>query len=524
MTTDIKSVVVEAKLDGASWTDITPDVVIGGGGISVVYGITGHGPLDRLAKSGTMTITLNNSATNSGALAGYYTPGHANARTGFELNLPIRLRLVAGDYYGVPIYGDGTFYGGNYVKFLGKVSAITVIPGSSRQRTVQVTAQDFIWEMSKHKMDLLSVQESRRSDLFFSDVVGNMTEAPESTTYATGQETFLFGGDDLKDEKSTALAAAQKAVVSEFGYAYVKGNISEGGELVFEDRHQRVNSDPIFTLDGTEVFIQPIQRGFDLVYNLVKATANPREVGAAAETLYTLQNAIEIGPGVTYTITARYKDPDQRATRISGKDIVTPVISTDYKFGSSEGVGIEDKNADLTVTITKGANSSEVSLENTSGSSGFVNLFRIRGTALRMYDPIQIEAVDATSQTAYGKRELSMNLPYQDSSLVAQDFADITLANYKNPQFFLNSVGVVGVQEGKLLAAALVLEPGSRITLSDELGGIDNDYFVHSVNFTILPNNTVKVFWSLVVASAGQSWLLGSAGFSELGDTTILGV
>lgn len=523
MTTELKSFVIEAKLDGVSWANITPDV-LNTGGIAFSYGITGHGPLDRLAKSGQLSFKMNNSATNSGALAGYYTPGHANARTGFELNLPVRLRLVAGAFYGVPLYGDGTFYGGNYVKFLGKISSITVIPGSSRQRTVDVVVQDFVWEMSKHKMDLLSVQESRRSDLFFADVVGNMTEAPESTTYYAGQEIFAFGGDDLKDEKSTALAAAQKAVISEFGYGYIKGNDAEGGELVFEDRHHRVNTGPLFTLDGTEVFIQPIQRGFDLVYNVVKATANPREVGAAPETLYTLQNAIEIGPGVIRTFTARYVDPDQRSTRMSGKDIVTPESSTDYKFGSSEGEGIEDKNADLDVTITKGANASEISLENTSGSAGFVNLFRIRGTALRLYDPIQIEAVDTDSQATYGKRELTMNLPYQDSSLVAQDFANITLANYKNPQAFLSSVGIPGTQSGKLMAAAIVLEPGSRISLSDELGGIDNDYFVHSVNFTLLPNNTIRVFWSLVVASAGQSWLLGSAGFSELGDTTILGV
>lgn len=517
MANDLKTAVVEAKLDGASWTDITADVIISRG-VSLGYGISGHGPMDRLAGSGQMSFVLNNSAENSGSLIGYYTPGHANARTGFELNLPVRLRLDAGEYYGVPLYGDGSYYGGSLVKFIGKISNIKVIPGDNRERLTMVECQDFIWEMQKHKMDLLGVQTSRRSDLVFGDVIGNMTESPESTNYGVGQETFPYMGDDLKDEKSTAMAAAQKIVASEFGYAYLKG----GGELVFENRHARVGASSLFALDGSEVTINPIERGFDLVFNVIKATSFPREVGASPETLYTLQRIMEIGANTTETFTARYTDPDSRSSRIGGDSMITPDVSTDYKFGSTGDGASEDKNADLTVTVTFGANAAEVSLENTSGAGGFVNLFRFRGTALRIYDPIQIELSDATSQAAYGKRELQMQFPYQENHLTVTDFANTTLSNYKNPQFVIPGVGVVG-KEGLKAALAVGLEPGDMITLTDDVGNIEGDWFVQSVSFNLLPNNVVRAQWSIVDANTTAAWILGRTGFSEIGTATQLG-
>lgn len=516
--TEITSFLIEAKLDGSNWTDITPDVIISAG-IRFGYGIRGHGPLDRMAGSGQLSFSLNNSATNSGSLLGYYTPEHANVRTGFELNLPIRIRIKAGSLYGSGAQYGSTSYGANKVKFLGKVSSIKIIPGSNRERRTMVTAQDFMWEMTKHKMDLLTTQESVASGTLFASIIGNMTEVPEGTSYATGQETFTHGADDLKDEKSTALAAAQKVVMSEFGYGYVKGD----GTLVFEDRHSRINTEPIFTLDGSDVALAPYERGFDLVFNVVKGVSFPRDVGSSPEVLFTGQRIIEIGAGKTETMTARYSDPGARSTRVGAKDIVTPLADTDFKFGSVGDGSSNDKNADLSITVTEGANSAELALENTSGSTGYVNLLQLRGTILRTYDPIEIELEDTTSTAAYGKRELTLNLPYQENHLVTTDLATQVLSQYKDPRFIIPSIGTKA-KSGLRMEAAIALEPGNRITFSDDLGILDNDYFVQAVDFEYLGDGAIQAIWSVREASAEQSWLLGVSNFSELGDTTILGV
>jgi hypothetical protein len=683
MGNTLDTVAIEMKLDGVSWTDVTSDVIITAG-VSLGYGIGGQGPLDRLAGSGQMNFAMNNSDTNSGSLAGYYTPGHDNARTGFELNCPVRLRMNAGALYGEPTWGDGTYYGGDYYKFVGKITKITVMPGTHRRRQTMVECQDFVWEMSRHKMDLLTTAEAVRSDTLVASIIDNMTEAPEATSYATGQETFIHGGDDLKDEKSTALAAVQKATVSEFGYAYVKGDNATGGVFVFEDRHTRINTDADFTFSGSELQIAPLEMGFDLVFNVVKANTFPRETDGGTEILYTLQRPIEVAANGSETITCRYTDPTSRSSRIGAKDLqdleglnqitaaskerymedgitgwaaggagssvaqsatqafegtkslkltsgtggavpsyavaqyfdgfaqndivyaqawvyleeawpasvglyigevdsgesylthgaveVTATVGSwvrlsgtytvtnastaklyifvgedqsedfsggsvdcyiddvyliddaqlNFEFSSTAGGG-GDKNGDLYITGSFGANAGEPTFNNDSGSIGYVTIYTIDGTALRMYDPIEITKQDATSVASYGKRELTLQLPYQENHLVGNDFAEFVLSNYKNPQFVIPGAGVIG-NEDKKLAAALSLEPGDRIAITDDIGGIDDEYFVQSVNFTLMPNNVVRASWSLIIATAGQSWLLGDAGFSELGDTTILGV
>ncbi len=523
----MKNITVELKLDGVVWTDVSADVRIQNG-IRFSYGITGHRPTDRMARSGNIAFTLDNSIENSGGLQSYYTPGHTNVRTGFELNLPVRLSIASGSLYGSFPYGDGTLYGGSIYKFTGKIIKISVMPGATGTQEVTCSGMDFIWEMGKHKLNLLGVKESRRSDLLFGDIVGNMTESPEATSYSVGQQTFAFGLDDLKDEKTTALAAAQKTVMSEFGYGYIKGDELTGGVLVFEDRHHRVSTSPKWTLGESEVTLGMTDRSFELVYNQIKTISNPRAIGSSPEVLWTLQDIMEIGAGETKVITGRFTDPDQQSTRISGKDMISPAISTDYKFGSAGDGSSEDMNADLGVTETFGANSVELTLINNAGSTGFINLLRTRGTALRIFEPVEILSEDTASQTSYGKREFTLNLPYQDDPLVSKDFGDITLSRYKNPAFYISSVTVItddSLSLSNRLGAALGAEPGDRITLTESVLGITAvDYFINSVNFEIMPGNIFRVTWSVSIASAEQSWLLGQVGFSELNDTTILGV
>ena len=87
------AITVEVELDGvdAGWTDISDDVLPP---VHGTYGILGNGPTDRVAGTGTMTFTLNNSVSNSGGLAGYYSPGHTNCLSGFEAGIGVRLGVT----------------------------------------------------------------------------------------------------------------------------------------------------------------------------------------------------------------------------------------------------------------------------------------------------------------------------------------------------------------------------------------------------------------------------------------------
>ena len=517
---EIKNINVELKLDGSTWTDVSADVRAQSD-IIVRYGIRGHSPKNRVAGIGSMTWEMDDSEANSAGLLGYYSPDHANQRTGFELNLAARIKIKLGFYYGEKTYGS-FYYGTAYVKFTGLIKRMEVIPGVKGKRTTKCIAYDYMWELARHKMDLLAVQETRRSDLVVGDIVGNLMLAPTSTDYQTGQETFNFAVDDLKDERSTALAALQKVALSELGYLYVKGDASNGGVLKFEDRHDRVGTDPVFALTGSDITMIKGDRSIDLLYNIIKTVSYPRDKGASNEVLWTFQTTLQVDANSTETIIGRYVDPDQKGIRVSGTTMVTPVAGTDYKFGSTEGGGANDKEADLTVTATFGANSVKLALQNTSGAVGYVNLLQVRGLVIRIFEPVETRAENSASKTSYGDRPFTMTLPYQDKQLVAQDFADSILADFKDPKQVMSAVTVMG--QGIRARAAVRLEPGDRVTLSDTVLAISAvDYFIQGVELRMRAPNIIRTSWNVVIASAAQSWLLGQTNFSELGDTTILG-
>ena len=86
---------VDLELDGPQqgWTDVTRDVLVRGG-VSWDYGLPGPMPRDRVAGIGECRFFLDNGPSNSAGLVGYYAPGHAQARAGFELGMACRISLA----------------------------------------------------------------------------------------------------------------------------------------------------------------------------------------------------------------------------------------------------------------------------------------------------------------------------------------------------------------------------------------------------------------------------------------------
>lgn len=510
MTRVYPTIALEAELSTGVWTNIYTDVRRSQQ-IRVQYGIwVGNKPTDRVAGSGHMKFALNNGENNSGGLLGYYTPGHANARSGWEIGVAVRLKITHG--------------GTDYYKFYGKVKKVIPIAGKYLERSVLVEAYDWMRDAARAKVDLLSLQTDRRSDLVIDDIVSSMTVQPNSTSYQQGQSTFAFALDGLKDEKSTVLAAIQRATLSEFGYSYVVGDTTGGGKLVFEDRHHRVTQSTVeATLTEDELASFDTERDEEMIFNVVRANAYPRDVGTTNEVLWNLQTEINIGASDTEIVIGRYRDPNQIAQRISGKDMVTPVADTDYKFGSSQGGGANDMNANLTVTATFGVNSVKLELTNNAANSGWLNLMQVRGKAVRIFEPAVALAENSTSKVDYGDRPLEMQLLYQDDPLEAQDFADTVLSVFKDPATKIKSAGFWANQGDTQMVDALETEPGTRTQISESMSAIDDEYFVDGVKLVVQDKQLLFCEWALRLAGENNFWLLGETGASELGQTTNLG-
>ena len=82
------------------WTNVSEDVRTVSP-IKAFRGTRGNGPKNRVGDTGRMSLILDNSEANSAGLLGYYSPDHANLRSGFGKGTLVRWILTYGgtDYY-----------------------------------------------------------------------------------------------------------------------------------------------------------------------------------------------------------------------------------------------------------------------------------------------------------------------------------------------------------------------------------------------------------------------------------------
>ena len=492
---------------GSSWTSIT-DVVISGG-LNLTYGISGSGPADRVASTGTMTFSLDNSTSNSAGLLGYYSPNNANKRSGFELGIGVRLAIT---------YGGITYY-----KWRGFLTSIEPLGGIKRDRLTNCVAVDYMDDAASSLLNQVALQINKRSDEVFTAVYNNLARPAPATSIGTGVSTFAYALDNVQDESTTALSAFQTIAASEVGFIYLKGDTTQGSTLVFENRTARQAAASSATISN-DMIEMTANRSMKELLNRIKVTSYPREVDAAATTvLYSLSNAnTTVASGVTLTIDAAYTDPNQKAARVGGTEMVTPVATTDYTMNTlADGTGT-NLTASFTVTPTFGANSARLVIANGSGSDGFITFLQLRGKGIYTYDATISTSQDTESQYLYGINTLSYDMPYQDTLTVGQSAADYFKYVYKNPLTYLRDITIDANASSTLLSYALAREISDRITVSETVTGLSADYFINSVNLAITANNQIAATWTLA-PSAGAVWLLGTAGSSELGSTTVLG-
>jgi hypothetical protein len=436
---------------------------------SLSRGIDGTSPSDRVAKVGTFSFSMENSAANSGAKVGYYSPDNTNARAGFQVGTKTRWSIT---------YGGTTFY-----KFYGKISDITPAFGLYRERKTAVQCVDFMDELLTHYLDKIAVQTNKRGNELLATIVGNLPTAPLATNYATGPDIFAYSMHDVQDEKTSAMNAIQRVDQSGLSFTFPTGDTSGGETLVWQSRHTRLLSDSIGTISDNMVGLQVGRRTTD-IYNTIKATGFPVSAGTSPEVLWTSQREIALQPGGTVTPSVRFTDPlgsGKRIAVVPGSE-VTPVADTDYKMSSLPGNGGNDQNANLTIGLTWGGNTASLNLS--APVYGYINLLKLRANIIRLYDPAENIQTDATSKALYGDRTLPFQLPYLDSINTITAFAVEILALKKDQHTVVDSVEFIANDSAQLMALAMALDVGSRFTLYETVTGISSDYYVNTYELT----------------------------------------
>lgn len=487
---------VEARI-GGDWINLTPDLLMIPE-IDIAYGISGTTATDVVASSGSMSFALNNSTTNSAGLVGYYSPGHGNCRSGFDIGLEVRFGFVI----------NGT----RYIKFHGWLDTVDPIAGQHGERNTLCTALDWFNEAATFA-PVIPTQIGQRSDQNISTLVSAIEKSPAATAFDVGDSTFAYSFDNSQSEAQPALTELQKIAISEFGRVFIKGDTETGGVLCFQKRTARLYPDIVGSYSDTMVDLSaPRTRGS--VINRVKATLHPRRADATPTSiLFTNDGVPSYDPGTTNTLVGYYTDPANRESRVGGFEMVNPVATTDYTFNrKSDGTGA-DMTAFFTVTPVYGGNSVEYTIVSSAATpvKCYMTKLQARGRGLYAYTPIDIELRDTASITRYGEAPSNLDMAYQNDDTVAASVARYVLNQQSASTPNGATVTIVG-DDDTTIEALLRIEPDSSLTITESVTNVSYVYSVNHVSLHIgTPNYVVGEFLLVRGAVQGAYWTVGTS-------------
>lgn len=478
--------------DGAAWQDVSADVV---GSFQYGHGLLSPSPTDRVSPPGMLECEMDNSAANSGAKLGYYSYDHANVRTGWRIGAKLRVKIVSG---------------GNTRYDLYRIKDIQPAPGLYASRRVAVTAVDYMDEFEIRKLTALTVQTGKRGDELLTTLVASMPIAPTATSYDTGLYLLPYAFHDDEDENTYCVTVLQKIGQSDLSYIYVDGNATGGETLHYEQPQKRYTTTASAATFSNTMIEMDLGHGRDDIYNNIKVTTNPVEVGTAIEVVASVPAEIPLEPSEHKIITLRYID-SSTDRRISAINLQTATAGTDYNFSSRSGTQSGDLNGSLTAVFTQGANSVSADLTNGSATQkGYVLPLQARGNKVTTNNKVESISKDTTSINTYGERTLNFNMPYQSSANVGKVVADELLRRTKDEHTQIKSITYNANRNSTFMGYALTLFIGSRITVTETVSGVSTDFFVNGMEFNVDPGKILNVTYYLERAfgAAGATYFV----------------
>lgn len=520
MSTAMPDFTVEVNFSpGASpevWTDITADVL---SDLSFRYGIPGSGPLDRVASSGDLTFTLDNSAGNSGGTLGYYSPEHASKRSGWGFDLPVRVRVNHDVIGGSPDT--------EVTKFRGRIRVIDPVPGNYGIRRVYVTAYDIMRDLGEADVREVGLQIDKTEVELLDALLDSLPSdsQPHTRDFDTAVDRYAVAFDDLGSGQK-ALAVLQDIAVSAFGLIFSPGD----GRLRYMSRHtlQRV-----VTVDywfNNQLHDIAVPTSLDQVFRHVRVRTNPKEVSAGSpptDVLYEIPTgtSIAIPVGAQREVWTDYTDPNDRQTRIGGTNVEESLTGGVHyaAFSTEDGSGT-DLTADMTVTLDAFASTAKWTIVNNSGQPAYITQLSPIGHAIRNPGPQWRE-----HSTGAANRPIEIDLRYQDDPTVADGVATEVIRLYgddSGESHRVEAIEFLANYDDDLMEQALLRDIGDPISISDDVTGLStNNVIIHSVEFRV--ENDGAALWCRWGVSPDQSlngvWQLGKTFFSELGFSTKLG-
>ena len=501
---------VDAQLSAGVWTSLRTDIS-SAEPLTWRRGMAGGGPLDNIATTGTCEWSLKNDAASGGSrLQGWYSPNHANVRTGWTYGIPIRVVV--------------TYSGTDYTLWRGRLRDIDPMPGQYGPRRVRCVAHDFMGELAEAEVRV-GIQVDQTEVQCLQAILAELPSAaqPAATSYDTALEVFPWALDNVSTGVS-ALTGVIDVTDSAQGRVYV----SKDGTFTYTNRHtwSTVTSDFTFTedvLDPEDGIAVPSH--LSGVWNDVSAVAHPKTVSAAI-VLCGITSAVYVAPSSSVELFLDYTDPNNRDRLIGGKNYTDPLVeNTDYDARANADGSGADLSGSLTVAVAPFGATAKFTMTNTGATGAYlVNgsgtpLLQLRGDGLYDNGP---DTRRSTSTQAYGTRKLApIELRYQADGAFAADVAAFTRSRFEDPEQ-CEALAFDPQRSDALMLEALTSEIGDVNTVSETMSGISAlDVLVQGVEYVVTKGDYLRVRYITAPASPFRFWRWGIAGSSEWGETTV---
>jgi hypothetical protein len=207
------------------------------------------------------------------------------------------------------------------------------------------------------------------------------------------------------------------------------------------------------------------------VYNSISVKAKPREV-QSNQSVWTLETAIELKPGVQTDIWAEIKDQN-------GVGLPCPTVTAPSAGGSTstytansalDGTGVSKTSKVTLASYYNFGVTYRMTFENSDSMPVYLTEVILYGTPAKVKSDINITVEDSDSVAIYGRQQLQIENDLIQSEGLARSIAADKLETYKNP---INTVKISNV-------GIPYLELGDTITVEDNFDERFQDYKIVS--------------------------------------------
>jgi len=401
-----------------------------------------------------------------------------------------------------------------------------VIPsGRAGERTVQVVCYD-AFRMNR---DALVVGDEQISLTENKTLIGNVLGAyfdwlsgvwnkDVSTLVGSTSYFYPIGGAGL---------SCRAIIESELGYFF------ESSSGFFTGQGRDYNGWPwTLELDDSDLVDISVNQPWENIVNRVYVTAHVPVLADDASLVYSLAEPLFIRAGDVHTVYARYTD--ENGAECNATDFEAMIPGTDYKANSSsDGLGT-NLTANLVMASHDCPGYTRFTLTNSGSTDFYVTLLQRYGKVIT-YNKVTVSREDADSIEQYGGHELSFDYPYCQSAATAMDYAYAIVSFWKDPQKtpvlrlrhkIEDLRGIIGYLD----------DPGTDYPIYDlvdlfQLVHLDSDSYSVDEYFLVgkirmWSGDNLQDVWTelkLEPYDNRRFWELGTTGYTELGDTTVLG-